>query len=193
MGDDGDGQGCAAVGVMSDEEAKHRGAATPMQGDPTATATARVGDYSNIKDYEPRDYSEQETQHFLERVWELATVGPVKGLLNIRENSQATGPFDFAYTPLANSTWNRCGRRMNAAEFGNYVAGFQGAAYDLTFLGRFLALAQPMVELAGVTYHATGNTSARNDPWDRTGMPDIKAGELGGWNFAYGSAKSSCR
>jgi hypothetical protein len=56
---------------------------------------------------------------------------------------------------------------MNAAQFGNFVAGFQAEAWDLTYLGPFLNLAVPLTEAAGIAYHASGNTSAKNAPWIR--------------------------
>jgi hypothetical protein len=49
------------------------------------------------------------------------------GILNIRDNSQGRGPYDLGWNNHQNDTFCAGGRRMNADEFGNYVAGYQGA------------------------------------------------------------------
>ena len=82
---------------------------------------------------------------------------------------------------------------MNADQFGNYMAGFEGAAYDhFYFWTTGLITAQVAVEIYGIKYHITGQTKAKNDPWDKTGRPDIRRGERDGWSFAGNNGKCSC-
>lgn len=80
---------------------------------------------------------------------------------------------------------------MNSAQFGSFVAEFQAEAWDLTYLGPFLNLAVPLTEVYGIEFHASGNTDVKNDPWDQTGRPDIKAGELSAVRFSN-SIQYSC-
>jgi len=74
---------------------------------------------------------------------------------------------------------------MKASEIGNFIAGFQGSAYDKKFNGS-VPVAQATVEAYGIKYHLTGAMRAKNDPLDRTGMPDIKKGEAAGMTFKPG-------
>jgi hypothetical protein len=121
------------------------------------------------------DYSEAQTAKiFLTPAFIYATAGPIEGLLNIRDNSQGEGPYDFGWNSHQNDTFCVGGRRMNADEFGNYIAGFQGAAYDGNVFSPFSAL--DAVYAAGLYYHLTGNTKAVNDPFDNTGRPMITRG-----------------
>ena len=77
-----------------------------------------------------------------------------------------------------------CGAKMNAAQMGNFIAGFEGAAYDRKYFWTTGALwAELGVETGGRLYHVSGATKARNDPFDRTGMPDIRRGEVFGWRY----------
>ena len=133
------------------------------------------------------DYNESETrQQFLDPAFKSATVGPINGLLNIRDNSQGAGPYDFgaANNPHKDDTFNVNGRSMNADQFGNYIAGFQGAAYDAKVTSPFPALLTVMG--FGILYHVTGETKAINDPLDLTGLPDVLAGGLGVGPFLLG-------
>lgn len=140
--------------------------------------------------YDPsglRDYNEQETQDWLQQAYSSATAGRVRGIANIHHNSQGGGPYDFGHDPNGihqDDTWTRCGRKMNAWQFGNYIAGFQGAAYDEKYFWTTGA-----VKAAGLYYHLTGDTDAQNDPFDRTGFPDINNGEKDGWNFFKNGGK----
>jgi hypothetical protein len=52
--------------------------------------------------------------------------------------------------------------------------GFKGAAYDGNVVSPFPAL--DAVYLAGLYYHLTGDTKAKNDPFDNTGRPYITRG-----------------
>jgi RHS repeat-associated protein len=137
-----------------------------------------------------QDWNEQQTLDWLRKAYASATAGPIQGLLNIKNHS--TGDWDFGWSAqYHNDTWTRCGKKMNADQFGNYIAGFQGGAYDhnlnpypfllVPFPPPFLAL--PLVQGAGVYYHISGKTKAKNDRFDRTGMPDILAGAADGWFF----------
>jgi hypothetical protein len=133
--------------------------------------------------YDPlglKDYSSLETQMWLAQAYASATVGPVQGLRNIRNNSKGEGPYDFGWNEHANDTWCVYGKKMNADQFGNFIAGFQGAAYDANY---FPPIALATVKAAGIGYHVTGRTKAPNDPWDKTGMPDINAGAKAATNF----------
>ena len=88
------------------------------------------------------------------------------------------------------NTYTRCGRTFNADEFGNYVAGFQGAAYDRKYHPH--ALAKSLVEEAGLFFHLIGNTKAKDDPYDDTGFPLIHAGEADGGSFNENGGKCGC-
>ncbi len=124
------------------------------------------------------DYSASQTQKiFLTPAFIYATEGPIQGILNIRDNSQGRGPYDFGWNSHRNDTFCVNGRRMNADEFGNYIAGYQGAAYDGNLLSPFSAL--DAVYAAGLWYHLTGDTKAVNDPFDATGRPFIALGSNG--------------
>ena len=62
---------------------------------------------------------------------------------------------------------------MTPGEFGNYIAGFAAAAYDQKYASTIISpisriMAQTLVEDAGILYHASGATKAKNDPLDRT-------------------------
>jgi RHS repeat-associated protein len=131
------------------------------------------------------DHNEQETLLLLQQAYNSATAGRIQGLLNIQRNSEGKGPYDFGYTDAMDDTWTRCGVTMDADHFANYVAGFQGAAYDDAFYWTTgFIWAETAVKGAGILYHITGRTKAVNDPWDRTGFPMINAGERDGENFA---------
>jgi hypothetical protein len=73
---------------------------------------------------------------------------------------------------------------MNGFQFGNYIAGFEGAAYDQEYFWTTGAIwAETAVEDFGILYHLSGKTEAKNDPFDLTGLPDIFNGEHDGWHF----------
>ena len=148
------------------------------------------------------DYDEQQTWQQLYIAYESSTTGPVSGLQNIYNNSKSNGPYDYGYRQEhMDDTWTRCGVKMDADHFANYMAGFQGGAYDGYFLPSGLILptgddtgnypyatvpfspAQLTVEAAGILYHLDARTKAKNDPFDRTGCPMIQAGEKDGRNF----------
>jgi len=147
-----------------------------------------------------KDHSEQETLALLQQAYADATAGRIKGLQNIRHHSDnrgglgsSEGDYDFGWGKQKDDTWTRCGKKMNADQFGNYVAGFQGAAYDHYYFwttGAFTA--QASVEAVGIYYHLTRHTKATNDPWDKTGRPDIRAGERDGWNFSKNPSGCGC-
>jgi len=66
---------------------------------------------------------------------------------------------------------------MAANEFGNFMGGFQGAAYDLVYSPND-PFAVALVLGMGIVYHNSpfNETEAKNDPLDDTGRPDIIAG-----------------
>jgi hypothetical protein len=98
------------------------------------------------------------------------------GRLGGDSNHSHTARAPCCYENTEGDTWLRCGAKMNADQFANYMAGFQGAAYDsYYFWSTGLLFAQFNVKLPGVLYHLDGRTKAKNDPYDRTGSPMINA------------------
>jgi RHS repeat-associated protein len=141
------------------------------------------------------DYNEQQTQQLLQQAYDSSTAGRLGGLWNIFNNSKGNGPYDFSWNEATESdTWTRCGKTYNAGQFGNYVAGFQGAAYDQKYFWTTGAIwAETAVKGFGILYHIIpGQSKAVNDPFDRTGFPDINAGEKDGWNFGSNNGKCGC-
>jgi hypothetical protein len=68
---------------------------------------------------------------------------------------------------------------------GNFIAGFEGAVYDRNyFFTTGGGNAEAAVLGAGLVYHMSGNTMATNDPFDRTGIPDILSGAQFGWRYS---------
>lgn len=134
-----------------------------------------------------KDYSEQETA-LLQEAYNSATAGRIQGMLNIFNNSRANGPYDFGYGKHCADTWTRCGAKMDADHFGNYMGGFQGAAYDRAFFWSTGGRAEMYVYAAGLYYHMTEQTKALDDSFDATGFPIIDAGTQDEWNFGKGGA-----
>ncbi len=140
-------------------------------------------------------HSEQETFNQLCEAYREATAGPIQGLINMFNNSTGKlnpsdggfdahdpGKYDFGLlTQYSGDTWTVMGYTMDPSHFGNFIAGWEGAAYDNAYLeggwspgsGAELAM-----EGGGLWYHAMGQTLAINDPLDFTGMPDILKGEI---------------
>ena len=138
-----------------------------------------------------KDYNEQETLALLQQAYGEATAGRIQGLRNIYNNSR--GKYDFGWNGHDQDTFTRCGKSLDANQFGNYIAGFEGAAYDQNYFWTTGALtAQASVEIYGVIYHLRGATKAKDDPWDKTGRPDIRAGERDGWNFGKKGGACAC-
>jgi RHS repeat-associated protein len=139
---------------------------------------------NNIDPFGLKDWNEQETLGLLTSAFCASTAGRWQGLMNIKHNSQ--GKFDFSYIPQYRfDTWTRNGVTMKSNEFGNYIAGFGGAAYDRRYrwsTGIFHG-AGIAVKLYGVGYHILGKTEAPDDPFDATGFPMITAGEVDGNTF----------
>jgi len=131
--------------------------------------------------YDPlglRDYTAQETQDlFLTPAFQSSTAGSIQGLIDILNNSKGRGPYDFGWNEHAGDTFCVNGTRYDADQFGNYIAGYQGEAYDQYVFSLFPAL--PTVYLAGLYYHLRGDTKATNDPFDTTGFPYIHQGSNG--------------
>jgi hypothetical protein len=106
-----------------------------------------------------KDYNEQQTLQLLQQAFKSSTAGRFSGLLNIYHNSKGNGPYDFGWNEHKGDTFARCGRKFNADEFGNYVAGFQGAAYDQKYYPH--GLAESLVEEFGV-YQTRANALLRD-------------------------------
>ncbi len=87
------------------------------------------------------------------------------------------GPYDFHCNKHRDDTFTINGRCLRSDEFGNYIAGYQGEAYDSNVTSLVPALG--LVLLAGIAYHVAGRTEAKNDPLDYTGAPMIWAGAAG--------------
>ena len=138
------------------------------------------------------DYNEQQTLALLQQAYNEATAGRIQVLENIYNNS--TGKYDFGWIPQNRyDTWTRCGRKMDASQMGNYIAGFEGASYDQEYLNTTGGgNAEFAVMAAGLYYHLSGKTHAHNDPLDFTGMPDIINGEMDGWAFPSSGGKCKC-
>jgi RHS repeat-associated protein len=139
-----------------------------------------------------KDNNQEETLQWLREAYGDATSGRIQGLRNIYNNSR--GRWDLQYNPkYQNDTWTWCGKKMDAAQFGNFIAGFQGAAYDHYYFWTTGTIwAQAAVEVYGIKYHLRGATKAKHDPFDRTGRPDIRAGERVGWNFLENKGTCGC-
>jgi RHS repeat-associated protein len=138
-----------------------------------------------------KDYNEQETLTLLTQAYGEATAGRIQGLKNIYNNSR--GKYDFGWNGHDKDTFTRCGKSLNADQFGNYIAGFEGAAYDQNYFWTTGAIwAEASVKIFGVIYHVRGATKAKDDPWDKTGRPDINAGERDGWNFGKNGGACGC-
>lgn len=120
------------------------------------------------------NYGTGETLAQLKQAYCEATAGSISGLENIFSNS--VGKYDFGWNEHKDDTWSLWGKTLNANMMGNFIAGFEGYAYDYKyFLGA--PFAQTAVEGGGIAFHLAGATKAKNDPFDRTGMPDIRDGE----------------
>ena len=130
--------------------------------------------------YDVCHYTEVQTLALLKEAYKSATAGPISGLLNIRSNS--VDKYDFGYSYHADDTWIYKGQLVDADHMGNFIAGFEAAAYDRAYASGAPA-AELLVELGGIGYHLAGNTKAENDPFDETGMPAIQAGERAGAKF----------
>lgn len=124
-----------------------------------------------------RDYTWKETQQiFLDPAFKDATSGWLSGALNIFQHSSALGDYDFAWNEHKNDTFCIKGQKLDAGQFGNFLAGYQGQAYDENeWLSPIPGLAS--VAVAGFLYHYTGHSYASGiDPYDRLGAPYIFAG-----------------
>lgn len=118
----------------------------------------------------------------LAQAYASASEGLIQGLLNIYHNSSGAGPYDFGFKTNNlvqgpnNDTFCVNGSKLTADQFGNFIAGFQGQAYDNTpYWTPYSALG--FVEIAGIAYHnIPGGSEAKNDRLDRTGLPFVNAG-----------------
>jgi RHS repeat-associated protein len=151
-----------------------------------------------------RDYNEQETLDlFPNPAYNDATSGYFSGLWNIHNHSTGGGDFDFGHNEHAGDTFTRCGMKMSAGDFGNYIAGFEGGAWDDAHYGDReigfssnhtyqLRYAETMARLAGLYYHVKGDTDVKNDPWDKTGWPWITNGADDGRSFSKKGGGCGC-
>jgi RHS repeat-associated protein len=186
--------------------------------DPIGFASGQANLYAYVNDdpingYDPfglTDYNEQQTlELFLQPAYNDATAGYFQGLGNIFEHSRGWqgndkpyGDYDFSQNDHRNDTFTRCGKKMTAGEFGNYMAGFEGGAWDDAFYGDReigfsrdnlwqLRYAETAARAFGLFYHqidrvVPGQTLAQNDPWDKTGFPWITLGADDGRSFMKG-------
>jgi len=129
-----------------------------------------------------KDWSASETcNHFLSPAFNSATAGPVQGLLNIAHNSKGVGDYDFSYHPeYDGDTFAVHGVKMTPAQFSNYVAGFQAAAYDAKY--KTGQLAEDAAEDMAILYHFRG-------PYP-FGLPSVYRGEqYGQWFGSWGGCQ----
>ena len=132
-----------------------------------------------------KNYNEQETAEYLARAYCDAIAGRYRGLVNIYHHS--LGDFDFGWNEHGGDTFTVGGKTMTADQFGNCIAGFEGSAYDhYYFWTTGWIWAEAGVKAAGLYFHLMGFTHSPNDPLDRTGFPDIDAGEKKGTTFTCG-------
>jgi len=153
-----------------------------------------------------KDYNDQETLQLLQQAYQDATAGYFSGLGNIFEHHRGwrgvpnQGDYDFGHNDHQYDTFTRCGRKMTASEFGNYIAGFDTGAWDDAFYGDReigfnlqhtwqLRYAEATARAFGVGYHLAnylipGQTNAENDPLDKTGFPWITMGANDGRTFS---------
>jgi hypothetical protein len=94
---------------------------------------------------------------------------------------------------------------MTATDFGNYIAGFQGGAWDDAFYGDReigyspkhlwqLRYAEGVVQGFGILYHLIpGQSFAKNDPLDKTGRPWITLGADDGRSFSKEGGGCPCQ
>jgi len=148
------------------------------------------------------DYNEQQTlQLFLQPAYTDATAGFFKGLGNIFDHSRGyqgvpgQGDYDFGWNEHQNDTFTRCGVKMTAAEFGNYMAGFETGGWDDAFYGDReigfslnhlwqLRYAEMTARMAGLFYHNIRGQTQQNDRLDETGWPFITLGANDGRTFS---------
>ena len=129
-----------------------------------------------------RVWTAAETRNmFLNPAFTEATAGPVLGLINIFRKSQDRGIYDFSSWPqFKGDTFCVDGQALDPWEFGNYIAGYQAAAYDLYVPSPISAMQK--VYGAGVYYHLTGQSIDHltgNTNWNPVaGFPMITAGAL---------------
>ena len=80
------------------------------------------------------------------------------------------GNFDYKVTQ-ANDTFITDGRRLSAAEFGNYIAGYSGMYYDgLRGVG--------LVHAAGIAIQGSEAVFGGPFNWDADSRNDINSGAL---------------
>jgi RHS repeat-associated protein len=142
-------------------------------------------------------FNAAETNALLTTAYNEATAGVLRGLWNIFKNS--TGKYDFGWhDPDQSDTFCVNGNVLNVDAMGNFIAGFGGQAYDQTYpnppLGTSPLLpngaALTAVIDAGILYHLTGLTKAKNDPFDLTGIADIMNGAEYAKNFKKPQSQS---
>ena len=123
-------------------------------------------------------YDNLETQTILRGAYNDATAGLLQGLLNIYNNSGTAGKYDFKLTKK-DDIFCLDGQPLSAPEFGNFVAGFSGRAYDQTYFSAFTPFAGLGVRAAGFIYHNFDS----DDRLNRTGLPFINAGDAYATSF----------
>lgn len=154
-------------------------------------------------------HNAMQTYVFLLDVQYQATEDPLTGLNNIFNNSVADpkgglAKWDFGYTQ-PEDTWCVDGKILSAFQMGNFVGGFEGAAYDDVYplpfsnllndlsnklgIPRTGGMASELMVEGGIFLHLIGATKSVNDPWDHNGRPDIAAGAAYEKNFDKSKTK----
>ena len=144
-------------------------------------------------------YSLEQTQGFIDAAAEGASSGEYTGPYAMLENhasglGRGTAPYDAGYQGKGASQtqespdqytikdlWGNP-RVITAGEFGNYIAGYSAAAYDMQYpLGvpfGFGLGAVDIMKIAGQTYHQSGLSHSKGDPPDTIGKGWIEYGKI---------------
>jgi hypothetical protein len=83
------------------------------------------------------------------------------------------------------------GRRPGHPPWDDAYYGDREIGFSLSHTYQ-LRYAETMALLAGLYYHATGDTDVPNDPWDRTGWPWITHGADDGRAFSKKGGGCGC-
>jgi hypothetical protein len=90
---------------------------------------------------EVRHHTEEQTRSLLTGARAEATAASQAGIENIKLNSRNGGDYDFLVCNTENDTWTFDGKKYNASQMVNFLAGFQDGGYDKKF-GSFAARAR---------------------------------------------------
>ena len=137
---------------------------------------------------------------FVNQAYLDATQGQWSGLWNIFQNSRGGRPMDFAYNQYRRQVFCVDGTPMTPGQFGNYIAGYEGEAYDRAFPNSPISAFETAV-YAGILYRFIGflespfvsndRNAWMNDHYDRLGIPWIVAGGVAAQNANSSGTSSS--